>query len=85
MAAEVNGKGDTFEVGAVRPLFDIRRGGPGAVYDSHGRRRALPGHYGGGRASLRAHNAGPKLDSGVKAMTIAIGTRLGPYEDARCH
>ena len=33
MAAEVNGRGATLEVGAVRPLFDIRRGGPGYVYD----------------------------------------------------
>jgi Tol biopolymer transport system component len=33
MAAEVNGQGPTLEVGAVRQLFEIRRGGPGYVYD----------------------------------------------------
>jgi Tol biopolymer transport system component len=33
MAAEVNGQGATLEVGAVRQLFEIRRGGPGYVYD----------------------------------------------------
>ena len=33
MAAEVNGKGATLEVGAVRTLFEIHRGGPGFVYD----------------------------------------------------
>jgi len=33
MAAEVNGQGPTLEVGAVRALFEIRRGGPGYVYD----------------------------------------------------
>jgi Tol biopolymer transport system component len=40
MAAEVNGEGSTFEVGAVRSLFDVRRravgwlgSGPGASYD----------------------------------------------------
>ncbi|HKA20618.1 MAG TPA: protein kinase [Blastocatellia bacterium] len=33
MAAEVNGKGATLEVGAVRPLFEIRRAGPGYAYD----------------------------------------------------
>jgi len=32
MAAEINGQGATFEVGAVRPLFEIRRGGQGSVY-----------------------------------------------------
>ena len=33
MAAEVNGQGATLEVGAVRALFEVRRGGPGSVYD----------------------------------------------------
>jgi eukaryotic-like serine/threonine-protein kinase len=33
MGAEVNGQGATLEVGAVRALFEIRRGGPGYVYD----------------------------------------------------
>jgi len=33
MAAEVNDRGATLEVGAVRALFEIRRGGPGYVYD----------------------------------------------------
>ena len=37
MAAAVNGQGSAFEVGAARPLFDIRPGGPAlgavAVYD----------------------------------------------------
>src|SRR5262249_7541181 len=33
MAAEVNGQGAILEVGAVRALFGIRRGGPGYVYD----------------------------------------------------
>ncbi len=33
MAAEVNGQGATLEVGAVRALFEARRGGPGNVYD----------------------------------------------------
>jgi Tol biopolymer transport system component len=33
MAAPVNGKGSTFEIGAVRPLFDIRPAGGGFRYD----------------------------------------------------
>jgi len=33
MSAEVNGQGATLEVGAVRALFEVRRGGPGSVYD----------------------------------------------------
>ena len=33
MSAEVNGAGSAFEVGAVRPLFDIRPGGPRSAYD----------------------------------------------------
>ncbi|HMG35549.1 MAG TPA: protein kinase [Blastocatellia bacterium] len=33
MVAEVNVKGETLEVGAARPLFEIRPGGPGNVYD----------------------------------------------------
>ncbi len=36
MAAEVNGQGATLEVGAVRALFEVRRGGPGSVYDVTG-------------------------------------------------
>jgi hypothetical protein len=31
MAAEVNGKGATLEVGAVRPLFEVRPSGAGYV------------------------------------------------------
>jgi serine/threonine protein kinase/Tol biopolymer transport system component len=33
MSAAVNGAGSAFEVGAVRPLFDTRAGGPGFLYD----------------------------------------------------
>ena len=33
MAAAVNGAGSAFEVGTVRPLFDVRSGGPRSVYD----------------------------------------------------
>jgi hypothetical protein len=33
MAASVNGQSSTFEVGAVRPLFDVRPGGPFWFYD----------------------------------------------------
>src|SRR5262249_44741920 len=33
MVSEVNVKGETFEVGATRPLFEIRPGGPGIIYD----------------------------------------------------
>ena len=33
MVSEVNVKGETFEVGVTRPLFEIRPGGPGNVYD----------------------------------------------------
>jgi WD40 repeat protein len=33
MVSEVNVKGETFEVGATRPLFEIRPGGPGNIYD----------------------------------------------------
>jgi len=33
MAASVNGKGSSFEVGAVTALFQMRRGGPGWPYD----------------------------------------------------
>jgi len=33
MAASVNGKGSSFEVGEVKQLFQIRRGGPGWPYD----------------------------------------------------
>jgi Tol biopolymer transport system component len=33
MVSEVNVKGETFEVGVIRPLFEIRPGGPGNVYD----------------------------------------------------
>ncbi len=33
MAAEVNGKGEALEVGAGRPLFDVRPSGQGYVYD----------------------------------------------------
>jgi hypothetical protein len=33
MVSEVNVKGETFEVGATLPLFVIRVGGPGNVYD----------------------------------------------------
>jgi Tol biopolymer transport system component len=34
MAAEVNGQGATLEVGAVRALFEIHRGGGGIAYDA---------------------------------------------------
>ena len=33
MAVSVNGKGFSFEVGTVRPLFDVRPGGPFWFYD----------------------------------------------------
>ena len=33
MVSEVNVKGETFEVGVTRPLFEIRPGGPGNIYD----------------------------------------------------
>jgi Tol biopolymer transport system component len=33
MAASVNGDGSSFEVGTVRPLFDVRPGGPFWFYD----------------------------------------------------
>ena len=33
MATEVNVKGDRLEVGATRPVFEIRPGGPGNIYD----------------------------------------------------
>jgi eukaryotic-like serine/threonine-protein kinase len=33
MVAEVSVKGETLEVGAARPLFEVRRGGPGNLYD----------------------------------------------------
>jgi hypothetical protein len=33
MVSEVNVKGETIEVGATRPLFEIRPGGLGNVYD----------------------------------------------------
>ncbi|HSB26324.1 MAG TPA: hypothetical protein VLE19_00655, partial [Pyrinomonadaceae bacterium] len=33
MVSEVNVKGDTLEIGEARPLFEIRPGGPGNVYD----------------------------------------------------
>ena len=33
MVSEVHMKGETFEVGVTRPLFEIRPGGPGNIYD----------------------------------------------------
>jgi serine/threonine protein kinase/Tol biopolymer transport system component len=33
MVADVNVKGETLEVGAARPLFEVRPGGPGNLYD----------------------------------------------------
>jgi hypothetical protein len=33
MVAEVSVKGETLEVGAARPLFEVRPGGPGNLYD----------------------------------------------------
>ena len=33
MSAAVNGASSAFEVGAVRPLFDLRPGGSRSVYD----------------------------------------------------
>jgi len=33
MVAEVNVRGETLEVGAARPLFEVRPGGPGNLYD----------------------------------------------------
>jgi serine/threonine protein kinase len=33
MVSEVNVHGDTLQIGAARPLFEIRPGGPGNVYD----------------------------------------------------
>ena len=80
MAVAVNGKGSTFEVGAVRALFQTRLTALRYGYDvsADGQRflintlsRTSGGH---------AHQRCPELASRVEEMTLTVGTKLGSYE-----